>query len=143
MRRRKLREFKPVWNAERGVWEGALLEEHILREIVERLWFQAKIKVFRINQPVGGKTPQNESGLPDLMGWIPKRRDVQGLEHIAIPLYIETKRPKQPGQRGGVRSPAQIRFIEEAKLGGCVAFFADSWADVVRELATVGIELKP
>ncbi len=126
-----------------GKWQAKLLERHVVKEIVERLWFQARIKVWVINQPVAGKTPQNVAGLPDLWGWIPKRMVDTGdnpfglLSPVAaLPLCIEVKRP------GGVRSPAQIQFISEAKSGGCVAFFAESWIDVVRELARVGVALK-
>lgn len=142
--RRRLRQFKPVWNPERKVWEGKLLEEHVLREIVERLWLEYRIKVWRINQPVGGKTPQNVDGLPDLWGFIPagvpRTFDWKNLGEVthhggwpATPLMIECKRP------GGARRPAQETFIAEARAGGCCAFFAESWDDVVRELREVGV----
>lgn len=124
-----------------GKYQAKLLERHVVREIVDRLWLQAGIKVWVINQPVGGKTPQNVPGIPDLWGWVPHLRYVNhekgtSTPNFALPLMIEVKRP------GGVRSPAQERFIEEAKAGGCVAFFAESWDDVVRELARVGVQLK-
>ena len=83
-------------------------------------------------------------GIPDLMGWIPKRGVLASFtveandgNPCAVPLYIEVKRPGK-----NVRRPAQERFIEEAKLDGCVAFFAESWGDVVRELGLFGIHLK-
>lgn len=148
MRRRRPRELKVKWNPERKIYEPVLLERHVVREIVDRLWLQAKIKVWVINQPVHGKTPQNEAGLPDLQGYIPRHvlahadgwlspgQGITEAQTFAVPLYIEVKRP------GGVRSEAQKRFILEAKQGGCVAFFAESWLDVVRELQMVGIALK-
>ncbi len=134
-----------------GKWQAKLLERHVVKEIIDRLWFQARIRVVVINQPVGGKTPQNEAGIPDLIGWIPHRpmliplpedirdsipppfrvADVPGMA-----LFIEVKRP------GGKRRPAQERFIEDARAGGCCAFFAESWNDVVTELSKYGIPLQ-
>jgi hypothetical protein len=130
------------YEVKNGVVQPKLLERHIVKEFVDRLWFQAKIKVWVINQPVGGKTPQNEAGIPDLVGFVPKRMVQTGDNPFgllspapAIPLFIEVKRP------GGRRRPAQERFIEEAKAGGCCAFFAESWKDVVDNLAWVGVQL--
>ena len=136
--RKGRRALKVKWNPDRKLYEPVLLEEHVLREIVDRLWLQAKIKMWRINQPVAGKTRQNEAGIPDLMGWIPCKSPSQRLDsgdERAVPLYIEVKRP------GGVRRTAQIRFIEEARAGGCAAFFAESWTDVMRELYPYGLRL--
>ncbi len=138
--RRSRHALKVVWNPERKLYEPAVLERHIVKEVIDRLWYQARIKVWIINQPVGGKTAQNEPGIPDLNGWIP--RDLPRGLSSPIPLYIEMKRPKGPGRRAGVRSPAQIRFIEEAKAAGCAAFFAESFNDVVRELWSFGVHLK-
>jgi hypothetical protein len=148
---RKLRELKVGWNPEAKKYELVLSEEHVLMEIVDRLWLQAKIRMVRINQPVGGKVHPNENGIPDLSGELPRRpfvvtcsRDACAsttIEFPPIPLWIEVKRPASPGRRGGVPSPAQIRFIAEKKAAGCCAFFADSWGDVVRELAYFGVKL--
>jgi hypothetical protein len=124
-----------AWNAKRKLFEPVLLEEHVLREIVGRLWLQAKIKMWRINQPVGGKTRQNEAGIPDLMGWVSyyvQKKDGMLCKHT-VPLFIEVKRP------GGARRPAQIRFIDEAKAGGCVAGFCESWEDVVKLLRPLAV----
>lgn len=131
---------RPRWELKDGKYQQVLLERHVVKEIVERLWYQAKIKVKVINQPYAGKTPQNVSGIPDLVGWIPRKLLLplpdSGVSR-AIPVYIEVKRP------GGVRRPAQILFIEEARADGCVAFFAESWADVMREMnEQVGLKLK-
>lgn len=119
------------WNPKTQRNELVLLEEHVLEEITDRLWLQAKIRVFRVNCPVGGKVRPNVPGIPDLMGWIP---NVQRTGWT-LPLFIEVKRPK------GVRRAAQERFIAQALADGCVAFFAESWADVVKELCRFGIRL--
>lgn len=130
------------YEVKNGVVQAKLLERHIVKEIIDRLWYQARIKVWIINQPVAGKTAQNAPGIPDLIGYVPKRM-VAGdnpfglLSPVpAAPLFIEVKRP------GGKRREMQKRFIEEAKAGGCIAFFAESWSDVVRELQGCGIKLK-
>lgn len=140
MRRRAARVQR--WEEKDGKFQQVLLERHVVREIVERLWFQAKVKVWVINQPVAGKTAQNEPGVPDLVGWLPRRLPVSaplssaGTRTDPLPLYIEVKRP------GGRRSFFQERFISEAKEAGCAAFFAESWADVRRELAAFGLQLR-
>lgn len=119
------------------------MEEDILREIVTRLSW-AKIKVFRINCPVGGKIRPNVAGLPDLTGWLPKGLLTYGsliqsgrlvTTSHPVPLWIEVKRP------GGARRTAQTQFIAEAKADGCVAFFAESWVDVVQNLRQAGVEI--
>lgn len=126
------------WNPNTKKNELVLLEEHVLKEIVDRLWLQARIKVWRVNCPVGGKVRPNESGIPDLLGYIPSKLEYytpEGIRKLSLPLYIEVKRP------GGVRRPAQESFIKEASEAGCVAFFAESWFDVIRELFKVGVKL--
>lgn len=135
------RRFKKV-KTDRQLWEATLKEEHVLRVIVEELWYRCRIRLWRINCPVGGKVRPNERGIPDLIGYIPTElsngglmfarnaADSPGWVHVrgALPLFIEVKRP------GGRRRPEQHGFIEEAKFQGCVAFFAESWDDVEREL---------
>ncbi len=148
---RRNQSLKVGWNTATKKYELVLSEENVLKEIVDRLWLQARIRMVRINQPVAGKVHPNENGIPDLSGELPRRpfkvicsRDVCASTIIEIPptpLWIEVKRPASPGRRGGVPSPAQIRFIAEKKAAGCCAFFADSWADVVRELLLFGIKL--
>jgi hypothetical protein len=142
---RKGRQLRVKWNAAKKRHEIVLLEEHVLQEIVDRLWLQAKIRMVRINQPVGGLVRPNENGIPDLMGDLPRRAFVVGclrdacasttVEIPPTPLYIEVKRP------GGARRLAQTRFIDEKRLAGCAAFFAESWLDVIRELYPFGIKL--
>lgn len=133
------------WEQKDGLWQPVLLEEHVLKEIVERLWMQARIKMWRIRERIPGKGSLSTAGIPDLIGHIPARSFACGcsqddcvLTTIAMrptPLYIEVKRP------GGARRIAQIRFIEEAKSDGCAAFFAESWLDVVRELYPFNVKL--
>lgn len=132
------------YEVKNGVTQPVLLERHVLREIMDRLWLQAKIKVWQINQPVGGKVKQNVPGIPDLIGFIPKGTPrtfdwkmgpVTHHDWPALPLFIEVKRP------GGRRRYMQEVFIEEASAGGAAAFFAESWADVVRELGQRGVKL--
>ena len=122
-----------------GKYQPVITEENVLIEIVERLWFQARIKMWRIREriPLPGRRWQNLStpGIPDLIGWIPKER-VGAHPLVARPIFLEVKRP------GGVRRIAQERFIEEAVKDGCIAFFAESWADVVRELGKHEIKLE-
>jgi VRR-NUC domain len=140
MKRRAPRAQK--WEQKNGKFQPVLLERHVVKEIVERLWFQGKVKVWVINQPVAGKTAQNEPGIPDLVGWLPRQQPESaqpsstGTRTDPLPLYIEVKRP------GGRRSFFQERFISEAKEAGCAAFFAECWADVVRELSTFGLKLR-
>lgn len=132
MRRRK----DQKWELKGKVWQPVLKEEHVLREIMARLWLQARIKVWRVRERIPGKWAPSTPGIPDLIGWI---RDVPEIEQmepgVAIPLFIEVKRP------GGVRRPAQELFIQEARSGGCCAFFAESWEDVRREMATFGVDI--
>lgn len=149
--RRRRNVLRVKWNLKTQQNELILTEEHVVQEIIDRLWLQAKIRMVRINQPVGGVVRKNENGIPDLSGELPKRpftimcsRDACGSTIIELPptpLWIEVKRPGRPGLPAGVPSPAQIRFIDEKKAAGCAAFFAESWFDVVRELYPFGIKL--
>jgi len=124
------------WELKGAVWQPVLKEEHVLREIVTRLWFTARIKLWRINCPVGGKVQPNTPGIPDLIGYLPLACALgPDGRALSIPLFIEVKRP------GGVRRTAQIQFIDEARKAGSAAFFAESWDDVCRELGTFGYKL--
>jgi hypothetical protein len=141
----KRRGLQLRWDPVRKRQVPVVPEKDVVQEIITRLWMQAKIRMVIINQPVGGKTPPNESGIPDLIGELPKRpfavtcsRDVCSSTTVELPptpLYIEAKR------LGGARRRAQIRFIAEKRSAGCAAFFAESWLDVVRELYSFGIRL--
>ncbi len=128
-----MRISKNAYDAVRGIFLPPISEEMVLREIVDRLWLEYAIKVWRIREriPVKGKRWQQLStaGLPDLFGHV---HNDSGEGH-AIPLYIECKRP------GGVRREAQRRFINQATSDGCIALFAEKYEDVVEALAAHGI----
>lgn len=122
--------IRKIVKSERGIYEPAMSEEQILRVIVIEAWLRFKIKLVRINCPVGGKVRPNERGIPDLIGHMPGPRFSDAIR-LPLPVYIEVKVP------GGRRRPEQVEFIANAKADGCVAFFAESWTDVERELAHV------
>lgn len=139
-----MKQARWTFNRARKVYEPVELEEHVVKEIVERLWMQARIKVWRVREriPQKGRRWQQLStpGIPDLIGWIPSTTvSVCGAKCLRTtrPLFIECKRSVK-----SVRRPAQEAFIDEAKRDGCVAFFASSWGDVVRELGKVGVVLQ-
>ena len=134
---RKTRSLKVKFNPARGIYEPVLLEEHVVTEIITRLWWN-KIKVFRIRERIPGKGKLSTAGIPDLIGWIPENcgKFQDGYGTVTVPLFVECKRP------GGVHRPAQTQFIDDAKSDGCVAFFAESWDDCVREFGAVGITLQ-
>lgn len=138
-----MRRAKNQWDQKRGIWQPRISEEMVLKEIVTRLWLQARIKVWQVRERIPGRGVPSTPGIPDLIGWIPRKgvlasftREPSDGNPCAVPLFIEVKRP------GGVRRIAQIQFIDEAKLDGCAAFFAESFSDVVRELSKFGIKLK-
>lgn len=120
------------WLLKRGKMVPHILEEDVVQEIKTRIWFDYRIRLFRIRERVPGRWALSEAGLPDLMGWLPNLNGPR-----AVPLSIECKRP------GGTRRRAQIVFIDEARKDGCIAFFAESYTDVIRELqAQAGLKLK-
>ncbi len=119
-----MKRIRKIALSSRGVYEPVVSEEDILKEIVVRLWFEKKIPVWRINCPVGGKVRPNTPGIPDLIGFVPRKNT------HAQPLFIEVKRP------GGRRRPEQEQFIADAKADGCCAFFAESWDDVLKEFSS-------
>lgn len=129
------------WKFVRGKLKAHIVEEDVVEEITTRLWLQYRIKVWRVREriPREGAAP-SVAGLPDLMGWIIRELPhfIDGaVQKVAVPLFIECKRPD------GARRIAQTRFIDDARKDGCVAFFAECWADVVREMQKqCGIKLK-
>lgn len=130
------------WVLKGGKLKAHIVEEDVVEEITTRLWLQYRIKVWRVRERIPGAWALSVPGIPDLMGWLPKSSGFiifgeTTPRSAPVPLFIEVKRP------GGVRRTAQTLFIEGAKLDGCVAFFADCWADVVREMSEqCGIKLK-
>jgi hypothetical protein len=144
MTRRLFRIGRQRWEQKDGKFQPVLLEEHIVRLITEGLW-RSGVKVWRIRERIPGMCSRRNlstPGIPDLVGYIPgskfKANDHGGIDYSLFPLtplYIEVKKP------GGARRPAQERFIEEVQIDGCIAFFAESWDDCVREFAKRGIKL--
>jgi hypothetical protein len=127
-----------------------ITEEMIVKEIMAMLSYN-RAKVFRIRERIPWGRTTSTPGIPDLFGWWSTKHhepthiqlakcgeDCIGLTTIdgCIPFFIEVKRP------GGSRRPAQIAWIKEAQEDGVIAFFAEGWADVVREMAGYGIALK-
>jgi len=136
LRRRK----DQKWEMKGKVWQPVLREEHVLREIVTRLWLEYRIKVWRIRERIPGMGAPSEPGIPDLWGWAlkPQIFAVGGdLARLSQPvaLMIEVKRPR------GHRRPAQVVFIKEAEAAGCIAFFAESWEDCKRGLERHGVKV--
>lgn len=123
-RQRTFKLNKQKWAFEKGAWQPVLKEEHILREIVTRLWMEFRIKVYRVRERIPGMGAPSTPGIADLIGWT----------STGLFLAIEVKRP------GGVRRAAQEEFISAARQAGCIAFFAESWDDVVREFGEFGIK---
>lgn len=140
------------WVLKGGKVTPHILEKDVVKEIIARLWLEYRIKVWQVRERIPGEgVAPSTAGLPDLVGWIQRKQTIVGFVHFvhgkqfsertilfSLPLFIECKKP-----HGGVRRPAQIQFIEEARRDGCVAFFASSWDDVVKELdEQAGIKLK-
>ncbi len=123
------------WILKRGKLVPHIVEEDVVEEITTRLWLQYRIKVWRVRERIPGVgVAPSTAGIPDLIGYFIK---TDWSPNVTVPFYIEVKRP------GGARRPAQIRFIEDARSDGCVAFFAECWGDVVREMNDqCGIKLK-
>ncbi len=116
---------KNVWDKKRGVWQPRLSEEMVLKEVVERLWLQARIKVWRIRERIPGAGRLSTAGLPDLVGAAPG----------GTAIFLEIKRPR------GVHRPAQELFINEVKGLGAIAGFCHSWDDAVALFGEHGINL--
>lgn len=116
---------KLVFDKARGIYQPALTEEDVVAEIIQRLtWNQ--IKVYRIAERIPGMSKRlSTPGLPDLFVMVNGKV-----------LFLEVKR------RGGVRRPAQIRFMDEAKSEKVPAGFVECWTDVVRLFSENVIELK-
>lgn len=116
------------------LYQPKIKERHVEAEIMQRLAY-AGIRVRKIVERIpvrkknGRMARTSDPGIPDLVGWAPI------MAERAFAVFIEVKRP------GGPRRPMQELFIGEAKLGGCIAFFAESWADVVKGFAAHGIDL--
>lgn len=111
------------YDAARKLYQPKITEEHVLREIVQRLAFN-KIKTWRIVERIPWGKTTSTPGLPDLYC----RR---GNFHF----WIEVKKP------GGKLRPAQETFIREAEADMTCAFKAERWEDVVEGLAKWGFSV--
>lgn len=141
MLQRELFSRGPGLKVARSTWVDKTKEEPVVQQILDGLRVHG-IAAWRVKERISRcwKCKQfigrpSTSGIPDIIGWIPRRvASVDGLVQIVpIPVYIEVKRPV-----GGVKRAAQIAFIEQARAAGCVACFARGWDDVARELLAHG-----
>jgi len=108
--------------------------ERVIQAEILRLLHAHGVVAFGMNRERAGYRRASHigvKGLPDIMGWVPvwaiartQATNVAG----ACPLFIEVKRP------GGKLRPAQETFLAMARKDGCVAFKAESPADVAHEL---------
>ena len=134
--------------AARSTWRNSILEKTIVKSLMQGL-IACRIPVFRINAPIPCSRchryscEPNEAGIPDIVGFIPKRMVDTGdnpfglLSPVpATPLFIEVKRPK-----GGVESEAQKAFIERARKDGAIAFFARGWDECADNLRQAGVKI--
>lgn len=120
--------------SERGIFEARITEEMVIKEIVARLAY-AGARAHRIVERIPWGRTTSTPGLPDLWCYFYRLPVAHPGLILPIQFWIETKRP------GGKRRPSQIAWIEAAQRDGVIAFFAESWADVHRELAARGIEV--
>lgn len=132
-----MRTSKFSYDKNRKLYQPQITEEHVVIEIIMRLWWN-KIKVYRIRERIPGLSRSlSTPGIPDLIGWYKR-----GVSFGPIPVFIEVKRPKDAERRAGVRRLAQTQFIEQAAQDGCIAFFAESFDDCIREFQKFGITLR-
>lgn len=135
-----MKRSRNVWDQKRGIWQLRISEEMVLQEIVERLWLQARIKVWRIRERIPGVGKLSTPGLADLIGVVPHSWspwvDGKRFARTGVALFLEVKRP------GGAHRPVQTLFIDEVKASGAIAGFVDSWASCVALLSQYGIDLK-
>lgn len=117
-------------------------ESHVLRQITDYLTVEG-IPWFRMNAGEamvdGRKIRLAPTGTADLLAIVPFCRDVWFRDPIngpsedrlrslgqAVPLWIETKRPK-----GGRRTPEQVAFAEYMLSIGCLHIWATDMKDVM------------
>lgn len=135
------RPSKMIFNKVRGIYEFVLTEENVVNEIMTRLTY-AGATVWRLPERIprlnksGRRGRLSTPGIPDVTGWFAKPT----LTHpgLVFPLhfFIEVKKP------GGKRRPAQIAWIEAAQRDRVLAFFAESWENVITEFRNRGIEVR-
>lgn len=125
----------------RQTWIDATLEETIVKVLMDGLT-ACRIPVFRVRERISkchrchqfiGRP--SDPGIPDICGWIPAG-SAFSFSGLSRPLFIEAKRPK-----GGIESAVQKEFIDRARKGGAVAFFARGWDECAAELRAAGVKL--
>jgi hypothetical protein len=133
--------------SERQIFERSITEDDVFGACRTLLELNGA-RVFRVREriPWGPKGKKSEPGIPDGFGWfVTRARDRDG-QHIEFnerldgrptTFFIEFKRPFKAQIR-----PAQIRWIEQARRDGVVAFFADSVDAMVKGFKEFGIHLK-
>jgi len=147
---------KIVFNEQKKIYERAIIEEDVVKEIITRLTF-AKIRVYRERENLPTGYRMSDPGHPDLYGRIPAKyfgNMVTTEDNIqrfawALPFHIEVKRPGEMAKYRSGKLPQkrilaidrQKDFINDAVADGCIAFFAESWEDVVAEFKKYGILL--
>ena len=138
---RKLRpDIAKVFDSARGVYEPQLTEEHVVKEIMQRLGY-AGIRIYRHKERIprySGDRHLSRRGLPDLFGYVAGRPPIMGVggaQTLGRAVFIECKKP------GGERSLEQKLFIGDARANGAIACFAESWLDVCDEFSRHGIAL--
>lgn len=120
----------------RQVFERSISEEDVFGACRQLLELNGA-RVHRVVERIPWGKKKSEPGVPDCFGWWPKGDGPTGfLPSPWAYFFIEFKRP------GGKHRPAQIRWIEQAREDGVVAFFADSVEAMVKGFAEYGIKIK-
>lgn len=121
----------------RQVFERSISEEDVFGACRQLLELNGA-RVYRITEriPWGPKGRKSEPGIPDSFGWWPGQKPNELMWKAPTHFFIEFKRP------GGEHRPAQVRWIEEARADGVVAFFADSVEAMVQGFGEFGIRIK-
>lgn len=133
-----------VQNPVTKLWEAAITEDHVGRDVDEVLALnRAEFYVIRERIPVCHTCKRkigrsSESGIPDRIGYFPPLTcEFQGVPNEwAVHFRIELKRP------GGKHRVMQDIDIQKAQGHGVIAFFAESREMMVAEFAVRGLVLK-
>jgi len=153
--------------SERGVYEPKLSEEDVLGQIVQLLTTLGAVVVRHV-EPVPhcarcdhliGKHERRfgrcrgkgcwctlylwsrhtaKAGIADISGYFPRLKAVGPVGNrftYPVHFFIEVKRP------GGRHRDAQTAYIEQAKIDGCCAMFADSIESMIQQFESFGVYL--
>ena len=132
--------------SEREIFERSISEEDVFGACRALLELNGAV-VHRVVERIPWGRKKSEPGIPDMFGWFKhKRLDWKCVEVLCsgnaildigpVSFYVEIKKP------GGKHRPAQVRWIEDARKDGVIAFFADSVEQMVEEFKKLGIVLK-